>query len=253
MSSSEDFYDSLAEYYKLIYHDWDRSVTRQAEALDVVIRQHFGTHASKVLDAACGVGTQAIGLAELGYQVVAGDISSRALSSGELEASKRGLAIEWVRADMRELALIFERSFDVVIACDNSVPHLLSDEDILKAFRSFHELTQPRGGAIISVRDYGSVEKGGVLINPRRVHQAEGVRTILFDTWEFEGQHYQVTIYIVEDDGEVTPQTKAIRGGRYYAVPIERLVELFTEAGFGEVFVLKEAFFQPVLVAKKSY
>lgn len=50
------------------------------------------------------------------------------------------------------------RSFDVVLACDNSVPHLLSDSDILSAFQQFYACTAPDGVCLVSVRDYAATD-----------------------------------------------------------------------------------------------
>jgi ubiquinone/menaquinone biosynthesis C-methylase UbiE len=77
--SVADFYDQLSPFYHLIYADWDASVKRQASQLDAVIRELWEGRVRTVLDAACGTGTQAIGLAELGYQVTASDISLESL------------------------------------------------------------------------------------------------------------------------------------------------------------------------------
>ena len=87
----ESYYNQLAPFYRYLYPDWEKSVLRQAFVLDNVIREFFGTQVRRVLDAACGIGTQSIGLAELGYQVVASDISETELALAKQEASKRSL------------------------------------------------------------------------------------------------------------------------------------------------------------------
>jgi hypothetical protein len=66
-----DFYDALAPHFHLIHPDWEASVTRQGEQLDGVI-QEFVPGARTVLDCACGIGTQALGLAARGYALVLG-------------------------------------------------------------------------------------------------------------------------------------------------------------------------------------
>jgi hypothetical protein len=48
-------------------------------------------------------------------------------------------------ADMRKVSEIFLGPFDVVISCDNSVPHLLSNADILLAFQQFFHCTKEGG------------------------------------------------------------------------------------------------------------
>ena len=57
------FYDDFAPLYHLIYPDWEESISRQGSALDGVIREVWGDGVSSVLDVACGIGTQSLGLA----------------------------------------------------------------------------------------------------------------------------------------------------------------------------------------------
>src|SRR5262245_59446756 len=125
--SAEAFYDRLTPYYHLIFPDWDASIARQAEALDGIIRERWGAGRLSVLDAACGIGTQAIGMAARGYEVTASDLSAQAIERAGREAAARGLDVAFSVADMRRLHEHHGRRFDLVIACDNAVPHLLSD------------------------------------------------------------------------------------------------------------------------------
>ena len=72
------FYDELAPLYHLVYDDWEASVARQGTALASLITEHWGPDARVVLDAAVGVGTQALGLLARGFEVIGSDISHRA-------------------------------------------------------------------------------------------------------------------------------------------------------------------------------
>ena len=63
------FYDGLAADYHLIYRDWEEAVERQGRVLDGLIREALGEGPREVLDCACGIGTQAIGLAMRGHRV----------------------------------------------------------------------------------------------------------------------------------------------------------------------------------------
>src|SRR5262245_21741803 len=125
-----DFYDELAPLYHLIYPDWEASIRRQGQALDAILRSRSGSPPPTILDAACGVGTQSLALAELGYEVTASDLSPGAVERASREAAARGLALRTSVADMREAFDHHGRTFDAVISCDNSVPHLLTDADI---------------------------------------------------------------------------------------------------------------------------
>jgi SAM-dependent methyltransferase len=247
----ESYYDRLAPFYRYLYRDWEESVLRHAQVLDGVIREYFGPHARRILDAACGIGTQSIGLAQMGYQVTASDISATELELARQEAARRSLTVPFVRADMRQLRQAHPGVFDVVIACDNAIPHLLSDEDVLTAFRQFYACTTEEGGCIISVRDYANMELGGRQFYSRTVHSTPEGRVILFDIWEFDGPHYDFTTYIVEDGGDAGVCTHAIRGGRYYCVTIPALERLLAEAGFQQVAVVREGYHQPILVGMK--
>ena len=249
----EVYYDKLAPYYKYIYADWERSVEDQAAALDEVIREYFGEHISTVLDAACGIGTQSIGLAKLGYKVTGCDISSGAIQIANQEALSQNLPIDFSVEDMRQAGQVHQRQFDLILACDNAIPHLLSEEEILDVFKGFYQATAERGGCLISVRDYELLEcedKESRLV-PRGVHPTNKGKIILFDTWEFEGDYYEITTYIVEEVGENDLQTTAARGGKYYCITIPVLERLFIQAGFQKVTTLQEKFFQPLIVAEK--
>lgn len=56
------FYDGLAPFYPLLYSDWDDAVARQGLALSNLLAELGIACGDTVLDAACGVGTQALGL-----------------------------------------------------------------------------------------------------------------------------------------------------------------------------------------------
>ena len=90
-SSTLGFYDNLAPFYHMIYPDWEASIGRQAAAIDSVVRE-FHPQAATVYDAACGIGTQALGLAALGYKVTASDVSPVSVERARVEAVQRNLA-----------------------------------------------------------------------------------------------------------------------------------------------------------------
>ncbi len=248
----ESYYDQLAPFYRYLFLDWEKSVVWHAQVLDSVIREFFGPQARRILDAACGIGTQSIGLAQLGYHVTASDISAAALELARKEAAIRSLSLQFAIADMRELGHVHQGMFDIVIACDNAIPHLLSEDDILLAFQQFHACTTEDGGCIVSVRDYAVMDLGGRKYYPRTIHQTPEGRVILFDIWEFDGAYYDFTTYIVEDRGEAVAGTHVIRGGRYYCVAIATLERLLGEAGFQRVAILREKYHQPILVGLKN-
>ena len=249
--STREFYDALAPFYDLVYPDWERSMARQAAQLDQVIRDQWDEGARRVLDAACGIGTQVLGLARLGYTVTASDLSEMEVSRAREEAKARGIALEAAVCDMRDLSAWGDRRFDVVIACDNAVPHLLTDDDIRAAFGQFHAHTSPGGGCLITVRDYDKEPGEGVHVKPYGVRVRDGRRYVLLQLWEFDGPTYDVTMYVVEDGGGDTCATRVMRS-TYYAVGVAKLMSLLREAGYARVLRLDEGFFQPVIVGTRE-
>lgn len=252
--SPESFYDALASDYHLIFADWDASMARQAAALNTIIEQTWGVGQGRtVLDAACGIGTQALGLAGLGYRVTGSDVSAQEIERAQREAAARSVELELVVADIRELPAAFpNRQFDVVLACDNAVPHLLSDADLLEAFRACYVCTRPGGGCLISVRDYAQEPGEGITIKPIGVRQEGDTRFVISQVWEYVSASpaiYELALYITGDTrGDCT--TRVMRS-KYYAVTIPTLMTLMTRAGFKEVARIDRVFYQPVLVGKK--
>src|SRR5262245_45763437 len=155
--TSNDFYEKLAPFYHLLYQDWQKSIERQAAQLDTIIKEHWGDNIHTILDVSCGIGTQALGLAQLNYEVVASDLTPAAVERAKQEAEKRGLKITFSVADMRQAYTHHQKQVDLVISCDNAVPHLLTEADLLQAFQQFFKCTRPGGGVILSVRDYDKV------------------------------------------------------------------------------------------------
>jgi glycine/sarcosine N-methyltransferase len=80
-------YEELAGDYHLIFADWQAAVRWQGETLDRLIRAYADGPPLTVLDCSCGIGTQAIGLAQRGYQMHATDLSPAAIERAEREAS----------------------------------------------------------------------------------------------------------------------------------------------------------------------
>lgn len=248
--SQATFYDSLAPFYHLLYPDWEESIGRQAEMLDTVIRERWGDDFSRVLDAACGIGTQALGLASLGYRVTASDISPAEVKRARREAGDRGLKIEFSEADMRQAFQHHGGDHDLVIACDNALPHLLSDGDILEAFQSFHACLRPGGGLLISVRDYDREERGGQTTKVYGVRERDGITYLIFQVWDWRGDLYDFSLYFIADDGSPELTTRVFRS-TYYALDTDRLLELMREARFRDVARLDGVFFQPLLVGTR--
>ncbi|MDG4858985.1 class I SAM-dependent methyltransferase [Streptomyces sp. T-3] len=101
---------------------------------------------------ACGIGTQALGLALRGHRVTGTDLSPAAAARVRGEAAGRGLTVPTAAADMRELPFL-DGAFDVVVCTDNSLPHLL----------------RPHGLLLVSTRAYDAMLRERPLATPPAV------------------------------------------------------------------------------------
>lgn len=247
-----DFYDALAPYYHLIYPDWSASVRRQGEQLADIIEAAW-PGSSCVLDVACGIGTQTIALAAKGYSVIGSDLSTQAIARACDEAASWDVDIPFSVCDMREAHHFHGTGFNVVVCADNALPHLLDDQDILLALRSMRACLVDGGGVIISVRDYALEERGRNLLKPYGVRLDGDKRYMLFQIWDFDtdGQCYDLTLYLIEEDLRThATRSQALRS-RYYAIDIDHLADLMREVGFKQIRRLDSAFYQPVLVGTR--
>ena len=70
--SERNFYDELSGEYNLMFEDWEASIAHQAAALAPILERGCGpANLVRILDCACGIGTQALGLASRGFRVTA--------------------------------------------------------------------------------------------------------------------------------------------------------------------------------------
>jgi SAM-dependent methyltransferase len=224
------FYDGFAADYHLVYGDrWDDAVERQGAALDRVIREER-PGARDVLDCSCGIGTQAIGLAQRGYRVTGTDLSERSLERARVEAARLGATVALGVADFRDLAPV-AGDFDVVLSCDNAVPHLLDDGDVALALAAMRSKLRPGGLLVVSVRDY---DKPLVEVPPALVPGPPRRLLVRMHDWDAPGSpFYTVRFFVLtEQDGD---WTVAHHAGRYRAISTAALTRIAQGAGFQDV------------------
>ncbi len=98
MSIIQKFYDDMASQYDKLFIDWKKTTEEQAVFLDGIFREKGFDKTASLLDCACGTGTQAIGLACMGYIVTASDISESELSEARERANKSKVNIRFEKS-----------------------------------------------------------------------------------------------------------------------------------------------------------
>lgn len=202
---TNDFYDAIAESYTLFYRDWETQMEREGLGLRTIFRNRG---VLRVLDASCGAGAQAIPLAQLGFEVFAVDPSIGMLRKAQEIAAACGVddKIEFFRGDFIHLFDVVTGPFDAVITKGNSLPHLLTDDEIETTLLIFFELLRPGGTLVIGMRDFGQFMEDRPRFLPGFIHEIPGGgEHITFETWEWEdGPPVIATcnLYIVKGQGE---------------------------------------------------
>jgi SAM-dependent methyltransferase len=247
--SVQAFYDELAPLYHLVYENWEASVARQGTALASLIGEHWGAGARTVLDAAVGIGTQALGLLAAGFRVTGSDLSHAAVKRAEREAAERRLPLSCVVADFRALPMR-AAAVDVVIVCDNSLPHLETPGDIETALGECFRCVRPGGGCLVSLRDYGPPPPAGTVeVLPYGERAWAGRRYHLRQVWRWRGPRYDFWFEFTPVDG--VEERATLLKSSYLAIPVARVAELMSAVGFRHVRRVDGRFFQSVLVGTR--
>jgi SAM-dependent methyltransferase len=139
--------DEIAEdWYVSAFADtadmaWTDRTVAEVERAMRMLRPQGG---ERVLDLACGSGRHSLELKRQGFEVVGSDISPELLEIARSDASKEGLEVSFVEADLRELD--FDDEFDIVLSLnDGAIGYLETDEENLHTFEVISRSLRPAG------------------------------------------------------------------------------------------------------------
>ncbi len=103
-----------------------------------------------------------------------------------------------------------------MIAMDNALPHMLTGEALETAVRSITGQIKQGGIFVASIRDYDSLLDSKPPYSPPYIHKTEKGQRVSFQTWVWNGDNYQLTQYIIDDEenlqiGKFVCEYRAIR------------------------------------------
>ena len=252
MSIIQTFYNNLATQYEKLFLDWQATTREQAEILHKIFERNGFDNTAKVLDCACGIGTQSIGIATLGYHVTASDISDGELEEARKRAKENNVEICFKYADFCALSDTFAEKFDIVIAMDNALPHMLSNSDLEKAIKSIVNQIEKNGIFVASIRDYDSLLMEKPPYSPPYIHKTDKGQRVSFQTWVWNDDNYKLTQYIIEDEENLQVSKFECE---YRATRRAEMTELLLANGCSNVewkFPEQTGFYQPIVVARKA-
>jgi glycine/sarcosine N-methyltransferase len=246
-----DLYEALADYYHLIFEDWDRSILRQAKVLDLLISRELPGRPLNILDCACGIGTQALGLASLGHHVVASDLSPAEVRRAEKEARMRALDIVFYVSDMTALKEVPDTRFDVVAALDNALPHLTPGQ-LTQAIKAMASKLNSGGLFLASIRDYDLFLQQRPSVLQPAFFGSQGTRRIVHQVWDWiDAARYTLHLYITLEADHEWKTHHFI--SEYRCLKRQELSDVLQLTGFHEpvwVMPAETGYYQPLVLAR---
>jgi glycine/sarcosine N-methyltransferase len=148
MENPTDFYDALAPMFDVMT-DWDARLASEGPFLKSVLE---AVGARRVLDAACGSGGHALWLARQGYGVAGADVSPVMIALARQKAAAAEIDASFVVGDLADLRA--PAAYDAVLCLGNSLPHLLTQDDLVAALRGMAGVLRPGGILVLQNLNY---------------------------------------------------------------------------------------------------
>lgn len=137
----QPIYSVLAHVYDTLMDDVDYEAW--ADYLDEIIQTH-APDAVDLLELACGTGSVAISLDELGcYSITATDVSPSMIEKAKMKANKQLSDVHFQTLDFLDIRL--DKKFDLVFLVFDSINYLHTEQDILKLHEQVSRILKPGG------------------------------------------------------------------------------------------------------------
>lgn len=250
---STDYYDYFADKYYIMLKNWKDKINQQGKILKSILEKYSKNKVMTILDCTCGIGIQAISLAQEGFIVVGSDLSQNELDFATEEARKRNLDINFLKADCRYLEKSIDQKFDAIISIDSALPHLLTKENFLLAFQSIYQRLNEGGVFLSSYRDYEALlETKPNMAYPVRFNSENNIEYTILRKWKWEGEHIYSKQYVIAD----SPSESKLYTSTYkqWAITKNQLLKLVQETDYSECYWLlpeNSGFSQPILCLVK--
>jgi SAM-dependent methyltransferase len=208
-------YEALPDVYEWLIPDAKLTLKGSVAALGDLVRSL--PPKARVLDCSCGTGQLAVGLASLGFDVVATDASAGMVRRTEELADEHRVPLQALRVAWDDLPDFFDPSmFDLVLCVGNSLGHAQGTSGRLAALTAMSRLLNPRGRVVVTSRMWELVRAGGTRIDVRdRLVERKGHDAVVIYSWQIEDlweqeHHLEIAVARVEPDGAVVTSSERL-------------------------------------------
>ncbi len=193
MDNVSGFYDSLAPDYDTMI-DFEKRYLKEQSVMNSIVTRY---NIQSAIDAGCGSGFHSLLLASLGVKVTAADVSSEMISRLKQHATEMNLNIETVLSDFQHLSDFVHQKVGAVFCLGNTLPHLLSDDELLQTLKNFKSLLNDNGVLILQFLNYERIMKKKERI--QNVKERNGKTFIRF--YDYLGERIAFNILTLERGG----------------------------------------------------
>lgn len=137
-----DIYKSLANGYDLLQPK--EEIFKQKSFFEEIIRKY---KIKTCLDCACGTGWHLFMLDDIGLKCYGSDISNEMLNIAKDNLKEKNIILK--KGDFKSLDKIWKIKFDVIICMSTSLPHMISNLDVMASLESMYYQLNDNGILII--------------------------------------------------------------------------------------------------------
>lgn len=224
-SHSSNFYDRLAAVYDIM-NDWPPRLAFEMPWLARTLDAHG---VRRVLDTACGTGQHVIALAQRGVVAHGADASPAMIAAAQSNAAQAGVAATFVVSDLLELGTHVGEVFDAVLCLGNSLPHLLTQPQLVAAMQQIHQRLVAGGIVILHNLNYDLRMQR----RPRFFAASGDPRTLIwrFADYDDAGITFHTALFQWAESG----WTVEVNSTRQRPLLAADLREALNLAGFGDI------------------
>ncbi|MGO9339551.1 MAG: class I SAM-dependent methyltransferase [Terracidiphilus sp.] len=220
--------------YHWLYSDYVLSGKLALEENHDVLRD-AGPKA-RILDCSCGMGTFAIALAKLGYEVSASDGSLGMIEQANIAIRNAGVNLPLKCCTWEGLPAEFADPFDLVFCLGNSIGHTRNGEEMFRSVQGMRILVKSGGKLVIQSKNWEQLRKEKTRFTHFQWRERAGQRCLPIYVWNFPERFedaHTIEVLLVFDSGEkVTIRSYPIV---YYPFRVEELIERLRCAGFNDI------------------
>ena len=215
--TTQDSHPTAAPWWQRIFADgsylrlWSPQLTLERTEREVagVLDLLQPTPGAAILDLACGQGRIAVPLAQRGYRVTGLDLSEQLLDVAREAADAAGVAVEWHRADMRDIPAQWAGRFDYIINIFTAFGYFEAEAENQRVLAGVARALKPGGrfliesinrdGVMGGFRERGWREADGLLVCTEVSFDPISGMASTVDQWDEDGErqslHHSVRLY----------------------------------------------------------